>query len=84
MLVNYGKGNKKGSAFPLSYTLRKAVGALTLHTGVGTKVYIAKAKGIKNARSKVIWRAISPFSKCRTPQMYVFVLRLQKKKRKLF
>lgn len=37
MLVNYGKGNNRGSAFPLSYTLRKAVGALTLHTGVGTK-----------------------------------------------
>ncbi|WP_283091264.1 hypothetical protein [Bacteroides pyogenes] len=37
--VDYKKGKKqKGSAFPSHYTLNQAVGALTLHTGVGTNI----------------------------------------------
>lgn len=37
MLKNQEK-HKEGSAFPLSYILNQAVGALTLHTGVGTYI----------------------------------------------
>lgn len=70
--------------FPVALHLIQAVGALTLHTGVGTISYIARAMDIKNARSKVIWRAILACIKCNALQMYVFVLRWQKKKRKLF
>ena len=36
MLVYYGKGNKKRFRFPAVLHLIQAVGALTLHTGVGT------------------------------------------------
>lgn len=70
--------------FPVALHLIQAVGALTLHTGVGTISYIARAMDIKNARSKVIWRAILACIKCNALQMYVFVLEWQKKKRKLF
>jgi hypothetical protein len=44
----------------------------------------SKAMDIKNARSKDIWRAIVAYTKWRSLQMYVFVLKWQKKKRKLF
>ena len=44
-----GKGTKK-FRFPVAVHLDKAVGALTLHTGVGT---ICIALGIKNANGKV-------------------------------
>lgn len=36
MLVNTGKGTKKRPRFPVDFHLKQAVGALTLHTGVGT------------------------------------------------
>lgn len=39
---------KEGSAFPLLYNLKQAVGALTLHAGVGTSIL---CMGIKNARN---------------------------------
>ncbi len=35
MLIKYGKGTKK-FRFPVDLHLKQAVGALTLHTGVGT------------------------------------------------
>ena len=70
--------------FPVALHLIQAVGALTLHTGVGTISSIARAMDIKNARSKIIWRAILACIKCNALQMYVFVLEWQKKKRKLF
>ena len=79
----YGKGTKK-VPLPVDFHLEQAVGALTLHTGVGTLWVYSKAMDIKNARSKDIWRAIVAYTKWRSLQMYVFVLRWQKKKRKLF
>lgn len=48
MLMSNGKETKK-FRFPVAFHLVQAVGALTLHTGVGT---ISEAKDIKNARSK--------------------------------
>ncbi|MEY8528075.1 hypothetical protein HUV13_15405 [Bacteroides ovatus] len=48
MLIKYGKGTKK-FRFPVDLHLKQAVGALTLHTGVGT---ISWAMDIKNARSE--------------------------------
>jgi hypothetical protein len=39
---------------------------------------------IKNARSNVYWRAILACIKWNALQMYAFVLKWQKKKRKLF
>ena len=70
--------------FPVALHLIQAVGALTLHTGVGTISYIARAMDIKNARSKVIWRAILACIKCNALQMYVFVLEWQKKSGNFF
>ena len=62
MLIKYGKGTKK-IRFPVDLHLKQAVGALTLHTGVGT---ISWAMDIKNARSNqfgeltrlVVWKTL--------------------------
>lgn len=44
------EGAKKKYRFPVEFHLKQAVGALTLHTGVGT---MANAQGIKNARGSI-------------------------------
>lgn len=45
---------QKRFRFPVDFHLKQAVGALTLHTGVGTLWVYSKAMDIKNARSKVL------------------------------
>ena len=65
MLIKYGKGTKK-FRFPVALHLDKAVGALTLHTGVGT---IFLTVGIKNARSNK-WRGFVALSKCNALQIW--------------
>ena len=47
MLVNYRKGNKKRFRFPVALHLKQAVGALTLHTGVGTLWVYSQSYGHK-------------------------------------
>ena len=64
MLIKYGKGTKK-FRFPVDLHLKQAVGALTLHTGVGT---IFLTVGIKNTRSNK-WRAFVALSKCNALQI---------------
>ena len=59
MLINYGKGNKK---VPLSRCSPPDTGSGCINTPHGGRNpirYIAKAMDIKNARSKVIWRAFA-------------------------
>lgn len=59
MLIKLRERKQERSRFPAVLHLIQAVGALTLHTGVGTLWVYSKAMDIKNARSKVIWRAIA-------------------------
>lgn len=84
MLIKLRERKQERFRFPVALHLDKAVKPLSIHTGVGTNSYIAKAMDIKNARSKVIWRAILALSKCRALQICGFILEWQKKKRKLF
>lgn len=71
MLLITGKGTKKRPRFPVALHLKQAVGALTLHTGVGTSKSLYRlCLDIKNARSKVIWRAILACFKCSALQIY--------------
>lgn len=59
MLVKIRERKQERFRFPVAFHLIQAVGALTLHTGVGTLWVYSKAMDIKNARSKVIWRAFA-------------------------
>lgn len=66
MLVKIREKKQERFRFPVVYHLKQAVGALTLHTGVGT---IFLTVGIKNARSNK-WRGFVALSKCNALQIW--------------
>lgn len=69
--------------FPVALHLIQAVGALTLHTGVGTISYIARAMDIKMPAAKLFGEPSSPVSNV-THCKCMFCFGMAKEKRKLF
>lgn len=71
--------------FPVVLHLEKGRVTITDTTRGSEPININRqCQSIKNARSKVIWRANSPFSKCRTMQIWGFILNYQKEIEKVF
>lgn len=71
MLILLRERKQKRFRFPAVLHLIQAVGALTLHTGVGTLWVYSKAMDIKNARSKYS-EPSHAYIKWRTLQNYKF------------
>ena len=75
MLVNTGKGAKKEA--PLSRCIPPETGSGRInapHGGRNLKSLYRLCLDIKNARSKVIWRAILACFKCSALQIWGFLL----------